>query len=82
MSKLKNACRLIISSSDARWNIKNEINMIHRLKKNNNVIIITSDSGEEIEDRSWFLKGGAVAALWSSIVNYFEVYCMHKQKRG
>ena len=32
MSKLRNINGLKISSSDARWNVKNEIKMVHRLK--------------------------------------------------
>ena len=32
MSKLRNTCGFVISSSDDRWNVKNEMNVIHRLK--------------------------------------------------
>ena len=49
---------------------------------NKNNTINTSDSGEEIDDSVWFLKGGNVTALWSSIVNYVEVDCMCKQEHG
>ena len=39
-----------------------------------------SDSGEETENSSWFLKGRTITASWNSIVNYVEVESMHKQE--
>ena len=55
---------LIISSPDATWNAKNKMIMNDKLKSaNSNVIVNTSDSGEEVEKRSCFLKGGTLAAL-------------------
>ena len=57
--------------------------IIHRIKiVNKNVIINTSDSGKEVEDCSWFLKGRTVTSFWSSIVTYVEVDFMHKQEYG
>ena len=53
MSTVRNTDGLMISSSDARWNSKNETNVVHRLKSmNKNVVIKTSDSGEEIDNSS------------------------------
>ena len=49
---------------------------------NKNVTLNTSDSGEEVEDRRWLLKGGTATALWNSIVIHVEVYCVHEQENG
>ena len=46
------------------------------------MVLNTSDSGEEAEDRRWFLKGGTATTLWNSITNYVEVDWMHKQENG
>ena len=57
--------------------------MTHRLKNiNNNVIINNSDSGEEVEDESCFIKGGTLTALWSSIGCYAETCWTCKQEHG
>ena len=45
---------------------------------NENVVINNSDSGEEVEDDSCFLKGVTLTALWSSFVNYVDIECMHE----
>ena len=83
MSKLRNTDGLMISSSDIRWNVKNQMKITYELKNaNKNVVINKSDSGEEAEDRRWFLKGGTLTALWSSIVNYVDTECTHKQECG
>ena len=80
MSKIKNTDGSMITFSDVRWNVKHEIKMTFRLKNaNRNVIINNSDSGEEVEDSSWFLKGGTLTALWNSIVNYVDADCMKKR---
>ena len=51
----------MISSSDVRWNAKNKMIMTNKLKSiNNNAIANTSDSGEEVEKGSCFLKVGAL----------------------
>ena len=45
--------------------------MINKLKSiNKNVIVNNSDSDEEVEEGSRFLKGDTLTALWSSIVDY------------
>ena len=50
---------MIISSHDVRCNAKNNMIMINKLKlMNKNVIVNDSDSGEEVEEGSCFLKGG------------------------
>ena len=41
-----------------------------------------SDDREEAEDRSLFLKGGTLTALWSSIVNHADADFMCKQQNG
>ena len=39
---------------------------------NSNAIANTSDSDEKVEERSCFLRGGTIAALWNTIMNYFD----------
>ena len=74
---------VMISSSDARWNMKNKTMMTNKLKStNSNVIVNTSDSGEKVETGSFFLKGGTFTALWSTIANYVDRECMFEQKHG
>ena len=64
----------MITSSNVRWNAKNNMKMLNNLKySNNNVIMNNSDSREEVNEGSSFLKGGAITALWSRIVNYAAI---------
>ena len=51
-SKLRNMDGLMASSSDVRWNVRNEMKTI----MSNNVAMSASDSGEEVDDRTCFLK--------------------------
>ena len=45
-------------------------------------IINNSDSREEADVSSCFLKEGTLTALCSSIVNYADTDCMHQQEHG
>ena len=64
MRRLRNIDGLMISSSDVRCNVKNEMNVIHRRKNvNENIIINNSNNREEVKDSSWFLKGDTVTSL-------------------
>ena len=38
-----------------------------------------SDSGEEVIDGRWVLKGGIATALWSNIANHVEVEFMREE---
>ena len=70
MSKISKIDGLMISSSDILWNAKNNVKMINELKcTNKNVVINNYDSVEEVEEGSCFLKGDALPALWSNIMN-------------
>ena len=50
---------MLIRSSDERWTMMNKMIMTNKFKIiNSNVIASASDSGEEFEEGSCFLKGG------------------------
>ena len=71
------------SSSDVRWNHRNKMNMICRLTNmSQNVTLNSSDSGEEVENIIWFLKGGTATALWNIVANYDEVDGVYEQENG
>ena len=54
-SKMRKIDGVMISSSDVRWNVKNKAMMTNKLKSmNSNVIVNTSDSGENVEICSFF----------------------------
>ena len=64
MSNTRKMDRIMISSSDVRQNTKSNMIMINKLKPiNKNIIVNTSDSGEEVEEGGCFLKVGALTAL-------------------
>ena len=83
MSKIRKIVGLMISLSDVRWNVKNNMKMPNKLKcMNKNFTINISDSGEEFEKDIFFLKEGTLTGLWSSIVNYLDIEYMHEQEHG
>ena len=58
MIKIRKTCGLIISSSDARWNEKNNVMIINKLKfVKKNVVTNNSHSREVVEEGRFFLKG-------------------------
>ena len=64
MSKIRKIDDMMISVSDTKWNAKNNMTMINKLKPTNrSVIWNNSDSSEEFEEGRCVLKGGVFAAL-------------------
>ena len=64
MSKIRKLDRLMISSSDVRQKIKNNMILINALKSiNKNVLINNSDSGKDGEEGKNFLKKRTFTAL-------------------
>ena len=41
-----------------------------------------SNSGEEVVDGRWVLKGGTATVLWNAIAKHVEVDCMHEEANG
>ena len=78
--KIRKIDGLMISSSDVRCNTKNNKKMLYKLKHTNkNSTINNSDSGDDVDNDSYFLKGGDLTALWSSIGNHSDMDWMCKQ---
>ena len=71
----------MISSSDARWNVKNKMIIANKLKiMNSNIIENASDSGEEVDKGSCFLKDSTFTDLWITIANYVDRGIMIEKK--
>ena len=74
---------MIIRMLDVRWNARNKMIMINKLKIiNSNVIVSASDSIKEVDTGSCFLKGGVFAALWVMVINYIDRENMTEQEHG
>ena len=57
--------------------------MIGKLKNmSENVALNASDSGEEVNDGRFFLKGGTATALCNNVSKCVEVECTHEQSNG
>ena len=83
MSKIRKVDGLMISQSDVRWNAKSNVKILNKLKySNQSVVVNDSNSGEEVEEVNYFLKGGTLTASRSRIVNYADVCCTHEQENG
>ena len=49
---------------------------------NKNVTSNASDSGEEVIDGRYILKGGTATALWSNVAKHVEVEHTHEEANG